>query len=142
MRRHKNLFKILSVQETKMNISIEDFARSLGPSASIGLFKTMLDLRGVARTSDRQNYIKQALEAGIAEHNGPEDATAEEIRQSLESSSSTPSSNPPPLVAPLLSASSRWATPSASANFFSNSISNMGNSVRRFPPPTFPTKKE
>jgi hypothetical protein len=62
MRRHKMLFKILSVQQTKMNITIEDFARSLGESASIRLFHTMLDLRGIASKPERAKFAKEALE--------------------------------------------------------------------------------
>ncbi|KAH9255044.1 hypothetical protein BASA81_006803 [Batrachochytrium salamandrivorans] len=93
MRRHKMLFKILSVQQTKMNVTIEDFARSLGPSASVKLFHDMLDLRGVPKGAERKPYVKQAELAGIPATNGAEDKLADEIRTAMEAAAVPP---PPP----------------------------------------------
>ena len=81
MRRHKMLFKILSLQ-VKLSVAVEDFSRLLGPSASLVLFNQMLDMRGVVKASDRAQAIKLAEEGGIPA-TVPEDEMTEQIRQQL-----------------------------------------------------------
>jgi hypothetical protein len=81
MRRHKMLFKILSLQ-VKLSVAVEDFSRLLGPSASLVLFNQMLDMRGVVKAVDRAQALKLAEEGGVPA-TVPEDEVTEQIRQQL-----------------------------------------------------------
>jgi len=81
MRRHKMLFKILSLQ-VKLSVAVEDFSRLLGPSASLVLFNQMLDMRGVVKAADRAQALKLAQEGGVPAI-CPEDEVVEQIRQTM-----------------------------------------------------------
>lgn len=105
MRRHKMLFKILSLQ-VKLSVAVEDFSRNLGPSASLVLFNQMLDMRGVTKAQDRAQALKLAEEGGVPA-TVPEDDAAQQVKAMLKEGGATGAS-----------------TTSASAETFSESASN------------------
>jgi hypothetical protein len=82
MRRHKMLFKILTLQ-VKLSVAVEDFSKLLGPSASLVLFNQMLDMRGVIKATERTQALKLAEEGGVPA-TVPEDEVTEQIRQQLQ----------------------------------------------------------